>query len=273
MDVMDGMIERAERGYVCAIAVHALMVARHDPEMRAALHGSSLNVPDGRPLVWALNLLGDKLPDRVYGPELMDALLRARRASAATRCGCTAATTRRRWTGSCRALERALPGHRDRRRLVAAPPPADRRRGSARSRGGSTPTAPTSSGSAIGVPKQEKWMARMRPRLEAPRAGRRRRRVRLPRRACKRQAPAWMQRRGLEWLFRLSQEPRRLVRATCATTRRSWRRSRASTCARGGDRVGSVLYHRAGVSPTIPPGPSSTTSPWSASAASACRSR
>jgi N-acetylglucosaminyldiphosphoundecaprenol N-acetyl-beta-D-mannosaminyltransferase len=62
----------------------------------------------------------------------------------------------------------------------------------------------------IGVPKQEKWMAQMRPLLEAPvlvgvgaafdfLAGR------------KRQAPPWMQRRGLEWLFRLSQEPRRLL--------------------------------------------------------------
>jgi N-acetylglucosaminyldiphosphoundecaprenol N-acetyl-beta-D-mannosaminyltransferase len=62
----------------------------------------------------------------------------------------------------------------------------------------------------IGVPKQEKWMARMRPLLEAPvlvgvgaafdfLAGR------------KKQAPPWMQRRGLEWLFRLSQEPRRLL--------------------------------------------------------------
>jgi N-acetylglucosaminyldiphosphoundecaprenol N-acetyl-beta-D-mannosaminyltransferase len=63
----------------------------------------------------------------------------------------------------------------------------------------------------IGVPKQEKWMARMRDRLEAPvlvgvgaafdfHAGL------VP------QAPALMQRLGLEWLFRLAQEPRRLWR-------------------------------------------------------------
>ena len=62
----------------------------------------------------------------------------------------------------------------------------------------------------LGVPKQELWMAHMRPRLQAPvlvgvgaafdfLAGR------------KRQAPAWMQARGLEWLFRLSQEPLRLL--------------------------------------------------------------
>jgi N-acetylglucosaminyldiphosphoundecaprenol N-acetyl-beta-D-mannosaminyltransferase len=62
----------------------------------------------------------------------------------------------------------------------------------------------------LGVPRQEKWMARMRPRLEAPvlvgvgaafdfHAG------------LVRQAPAAMQRLGLEWLFRVSQEPRRLA--------------------------------------------------------------
>lgn len=63
----------------------------------------------------------------------------------------------------------------------------------------------------IGVPKQEKWMAAMRPRLNAPvlvgvgaafdfHAG------------LIAQAPPWMQARGLEWLFRLSREPRRLAR-------------------------------------------------------------
>jgi N-acetylglucosaminyldiphosphoundecaprenol N-acetyl-beta-D-mannosaminyltransferase len=61
----------------------------------------------------------------------------------------------------------------------------------------------------IGAPKQEKWMARMRSRLDAPvlvgvgaafdfHAG------------LVAQAPAWMQRLGLEWLFRLGTEPRRL---------------------------------------------------------------
>src|SRR4051794_40823670 len=71
MDVMDGMIARRERGYVCAVAVHAVTVAHHDDEMKAALLGSSLTVPDGMPLVWAANLLGENLPHRVYGPELM----------------------------------------------------------------------------------------------------------------------------------------------------------------------------------------------------------
>ena len=62
----------------------------------------------------------------------------------------------------------------------------------------------------IGVPKQEKWMVRMRDRLEVPvmcavgaafdfHAGR------------VSQAPRWMQERGLEWTYRIAQEPRRLL--------------------------------------------------------------
>ena len=59
------------RGYVCVCNVHTVMAAREDAELRAALLGSSLNVPDGQPLVWAMNALGHSLSDRVYGPELM----------------------------------------------------------------------------------------------------------------------------------------------------------------------------------------------------------
>ena len=77
---MDQLIERRERGYVCAAPVHALMVAQDDPEMLAALRGATMVVPDGMPVVWAANLLGERLDDRVYGPELM---LRYSRHSAA----------------------------------------------------------------------------------------------------------------------------------------------------------------------------------------------
>ena len=72
MDVMDGLIARGEHGYVCAVAVHAVMVAQRDPEMAAALAGSALTVPDGMPLVWAANLLGEETLD----PELLDRVVR-----------------------------------------------------------------------------------------------------------------------------------------------------------------------------------------------------
>jgi N-acetylglucosaminyldiphosphoundecaprenol N-acetyl-beta-D-mannosaminyltransferase len=208
MDEMDAIVDGHARGYVCAIAVHALMASRHDLELRAALEQASLVVPDGRPLVWALNALGERLTDRVYGPELM-----ARYCARAPEHG------RRVWLyggatpAAVDALERTLrdrfpgiviagrhsPPHRplniDEETEIAARIDDDRA---------------DVVFVGLGAPKQEKWMARMRPRLEAPLlvgvgaafdfiAG------------LKRQAPAWMQRRGLEWAFRLSQEPVRLL--------------------------------------------------------------
>ena len=121
MNVMDGMVARRERGYVCAVAVHAVMVGQHDPEMRAALTGSTLTVPDGMPLVWAANSLGERLHNRVYGPELMSRY-----------CGRCAERGHRVWLYGGRdqgslmqlALQPAPPppGHRDRRRLRAPVP-------------------------------------------------------------------------------------------------------------------------------------------------------
>ena len=75
--VMDRLIERRERGYVCAAPVHALMVAQDDPEMLAALRGSTMVVPDGMPVVWAANLLGERLARSRLRPRADAALLAA----------------------------------------------------------------------------------------------------------------------------------------------------------------------------------------------------
>jgi N-acetylglucosaminyldiphosphoundecaprenol N-acetyl-beta-D-mannosaminyltransferase len=208
MDVMDGMIERGERGYVCAVAVHAVMVAQSDAEMRSALLGSTLTVPDGMPLVWAANLMGENLPNRVYGPELM-----------------------RRYNERCRDRGHRvwLYGGRDQGSLAQLATNLHRTNPGIKVVGGySPPFRPLTAAEedeiarqidaarpdvlwvGIGVPKQEKWMARMRERLEVPvmcavgaafdfHAGR------------ISQAPAWMQQRGLEWTYRIAQEPRRLL--------------------------------------------------------------
>jgi len=208
MEAMDAMIDRRERGYVCAVAVHAVMVAQTDPEMRAALRGSSLIVPDGMPLVWAANLLGEDLPNRVYGPELM-----------------------RRYNDRC--AERGhrvwLYGGRDQGSLVQLALSLRRKHPGIKIVGGYSPpfrplredeeemiveqvngARPDILWVGIGVPKQEKWMAQMRDRLDVPvmcgvgaafdfHAGR------------ISQAPRWMQERGLEWTYRIAQEPRRLL--------------------------------------------------------------
>jgi N-acetylglucosaminyldiphosphoundecaprenol N-acetyl-beta-D-mannosaminyltransferase len=207
MDVMDRMIETGERGYVCAVAVHVLMVARDDPETRAALLSSSLNVPDGQPLRWALSALGHRLSDRVYGPQLMERY-------------CRRAGERRRRVWLCggqheealarlaQTLEHRFPGIEI---AGASAPPHRSLTDIENEELGQRINAdrPDIVWVGLGAPRQEKWMAQMRPRLEAPvLAGVGAAFDFLP--GLKKQAPDWMQRRGLEWLFRLSQEPRRL---------------------------------------------------------------
>src|SRR3954453_4291154 len=71
MDWMDATIGSKKRGYVCVAAVHTVMVCQEDEELREAVLKSDLTVPDGQPLVWAMNALGHPLSSRVYGPELM----------------------------------------------------------------------------------------------------------------------------------------------------------------------------------------------------------
>jgi N-acetylglucosaminyldiphosphoundecaprenol N-acetyl-beta-D-mannosaminyltransferase len=208
IEAMDGMVATRERGYVCAVAVHALTVGYDDPEMGDALSGATLVLPDGMPVVWAANLLGAKLNDRVYGPELM---LRYN-----DRC---AERGHRVW----------LYGGRDQGSLVQLALNLRKRHPGINIVGGYSPpfrpmtaeeedalveqineARPDVLWIGIGVPKQEKWMARMRERLDVPvmcavgaafdfHAGR------------ISQAPSWMQERGLEWIYRIAQEPRRLL--------------------------------------------------------------
>src|SRR3954454_8296048 len=71
LDWIDATVRSGHRGYICVAAVHTVMVSQEDAELHSAVVGSDLTVPDGQPLVWALNLLGHSLPDRVYGPDLM----------------------------------------------------------------------------------------------------------------------------------------------------------------------------------------------------------
>jgi N-acetylglucosaminyldiphosphoundecaprenol N-acetyl-beta-D-mannosaminyltransferase len=207
MDWMDATIASRGRGYVCVAAVHTVMVCREDPELREAVLNSDLTVPDGQPLVWAMNALGHDLSSRVYGPELMERY-----------CERSALTGARIF----------LYGGRNQGALVQLALNLRRRFPGVKIVGGYSPpyrdlTAEEEQAIVdeinhskadvvwvgIGVPKQEKWMAAFRDRLEAPvlvgvgaafdfHAGL------VP------QAPDWMQRTALEWAYRLAHEPRRL---------------------------------------------------------------
>jgi N-acetylglucosaminyldiphosphoundecaprenol N-acetyl-beta-D-mannosaminyltransferase len=209
LDWIDAVVADGARGYVCVAATHTVMACREDPELRAAVTGADFTVPDGQPLVWALKLLGHPLEDRVYGPELMD-----RACARAAQSGQRIYLYGGRNPGALAQLARVLRLRHPGLKLVGgyAPPfrelePDEEARIAADINAARADVV----WFGIGVPKQEKWMARMRDRLDAPvligvgaafdfHAGL------IP------QAPATMQRLGLEWLFRLVQEPRRLWR-------------------------------------------------------------
>jgi N-acetylglucosaminyldiphosphoundecaprenol N-acetyl-beta-D-mannosaminyltransferase len=206
---IDDIVAARERGYVGVANVHSVMAAAEDPELRRALLRSSLNVPDGMPLVWALNLLGHSLRDRVYGPELM-ARACARAADSGQRFYLYGGRNQGALVQLALNLRTRYPGIR----IVGGYSPPHRPLSDEEEDQIAREINATGADVVwvgIGVPKQEKWMAAMRGRLDAPlligvgaafdfHAGL------VP------QAPPRLQSAGLEWLYRLVQEPRRLWR-------------------------------------------------------------
>jgi len=193
---------------VCVTSVHGLMIAREDAGFRQVLNGADVVTPDGMPVVWALRSFGERRQERVYGPTLMLEL-----------CRMAAGDGLRIFLFGSRpevlpALERNL---RNRFPALAiagsySPPfrpmTADE---AAQTQRLIQEAAPDVIFVGISTPKQERWMWEHRNLFPGVvligvgaafdfHAGR------------VRQAPNWMQRRGLEWAFRLMSEPRRLWR-------------------------------------------------------------
>jgi N-acetylglucosaminyldiphosphoundecaprenol N-acetyl-beta-D-mannosaminyltransferase len=209
LDWIDAAAETGHRGYVCVAATHTVMACQEDAELREAVLGADFTVPDGQPLVWALNALGAGLGDRVYGPDLME-----RACARAARTGRRFYLYGGRNQGALVELTRTLRLQHPGLKIVGGHAPPFRPLSDAEEDAivaDINRAQPDVVWVGIGVPKQEKWMARLRDRLDAPvlvgvgaafdfHAGL------IP------QAPAWMQRAGLEWMFRLVQEPRRLWR-------------------------------------------------------------
>ncbi len=196
--------------YVCPTSVHGLVEGWRDPAFRAILAAAALVVPDGVPLVWLGRLKGQRHMTRVFGPDLMIEVCR-RTAEAGQR-------VRHFFYGGAPGVAEELA-----RRLTArfagldvvgyaAPPFRDL----AADEVAATADTINRSGAdlvwvGLGTPKQERWAAAMRSRLHAKvlvtvgaafdyHTGRLRR------------APRVMQRAGLEWAYRLAQEPGRLWR-------------------------------------------------------------
>ncbi len=193
---------------ITALATHGLMTAVREPEFRQLVDDIDIVVPDGQPVRWALNHFHRAgLPDRVYGPKLALALCAEaeRQGLSVFLFGSTEKTVR--------LLEREL-----RRRypaLVLAGVQPDRFREATPEEDESDVSRINSSGAHIvlvgrGCPRQERWVSSHRGRIRAALVavgaafdyigGT----LPLP--------PPWMQAAGLEWLYRLWRDPRRLWR-------------------------------------------------------------
>ena len=206
VDIADRWISRRVCGYICVTGVHGVMEAQSDLEFRDILNHAFLNTPDGMPMSWVGRLQGFSQMDRVYGPEFM-----------AEMCRLSLDRGYRHFLyggqpGVAELLKEALQKKYPGLQVVGTytPPFRDLTReeeDTLFSRVWSS--RPHIVWVGLGTPKQERFMARYLDQLGVPllagvgaafdyHTGR------------IRDCPRWMKRSGLQWLHRLSQDPRRL---------------------------------------------------------------
>lgn len=192
---------------IAATATHPITAARRDPAFRETLASQDLILPDGMPLIWVMNRrLPHRLSDRVYGPTFMLRLLTATQGEPWSHF--FLGGTNEMLAG----LEKNLRQKFSSLRIAGtySPPFVGWDAGEdARILEMIRASGANFVWIGLGSPKQERWVARLKAQLPpavyiavgaafAFHAG------------LLKQAPMWMQRRGLEWLFRLLAEPRRL---------------------------------------------------------------
>ncbi|MEM7410751.1 MAG: WecB/TagA/CpsF family glycosyltransferase [Myxococcota bacterium] len=209
LEATERILEMAETGggMSCIANVHMVMEAWDDPGFRRVVNDAELVTPDGVPLVWSLRALGIPDASRVYGPDLTPVVCAEaeRRGVPVGFLGGTPAVLET----LCQELKQRFPALE----IAFAHSPA----------WAPAPTAPDTelvqdiedSGAQVlfvglGCPKQERWMSVYRESLSCALVGVGAAFDFLA--GEKAQAPAWLQRAGLEWAFRLACEPRRLWR-------------------------------------------------------------
>jgi N-acetylglucosaminyldiphosphoundecaprenol N-acetyl-beta-D-mannosaminyltransferase len=205
LDAMQAAIDQKHKGFICLAPAHNLMAGWRDKEVRNAINRSVLTVPDGMGTVWFLRALGHNA-GRVYGPDLLLAAVK-RGAPLGWRhafVGGSEATV-------AKLGERLTANSPDIKIAGMLVPPFDAKLDDEVMAKALNAQEADILWVALGSPRQELWMAEMSSSLKATLlvgvgaafdflAG------------TKPQAPAWTQRTGLEWLFRLLTEPRRLWR-------------------------------------------------------------
>lgn len=205
---MESWIQTRSPNYVCVTGVHGVMESRRDPRLRDIHNAAGMVTPDGMPLVWLSRAAGFRTVERVYGPDLMLGFCRLSQSKG----------YRHFLYGGADGVPERLAHHLKERfpglRIVGSHSPPFRplsREEDEREVRMINEAEPDVIWVGLSTPKQERWMASHVGRLRASvlvgvgaafdfHAG------------LKRQAPGWMQRSGLEWLFRLLSEPSRLWR-------------------------------------------------------------
>ncbi|NIM96328.1 MAG: WecB/TagA/CpsF family glycosyltransferase [Anaerolineales bacterium] len=208
IETIQGWIDNREPHYVCVTPAHSIMECYNDPALRPIFNHSGLTTPDGMSIVWLLKLNGHRHVERVYGPDLMHAVCK-HSLNHGYRHYFYGGTP-----GVVEDLETTLKEQYPGLKVVGSysPPFGALDKEEEDQITDHIKTAnPDILWVGISSPRQEIWMAEHLSTLNVPvligvgaafdfLSGR------------KPQAPKWMQRSGLEWLFRLTNEPGRLWR-------------------------------------------------------------
>lgn len=208
VQLLRAALAAGRRGYVTITGVHGVIESQADPELRRIHNRSLLSTPDGMPMVWLGRLAGHRTMERVYGPDLMERVFAWTQQSGHTHY----------FYGGADGVAEQLQARLEQRfpgvRVVGRYTPPFRPLNEAELTALQAEVArlrPDFFWVGLSTPKQERFMAAHLDKLDAQimvgvgaafdfHAGK------------VKQAPRWIQRSGLEWLFRLWQEPRRLWR-------------------------------------------------------------
>jgi N-acetylglucosaminyldiphosphoundecaprenol N-acetyl-beta-D-mannosaminyltransferase len=208
LSMIDNWITRRESAYVTITGVHGVMESQGNEDIRKIHNRAGMVTPDGMPLVWLGRYYNHKNIKRVYGPDLMLTICE----------NSTSKGYRHYFYGGNEGVPELLKANLERKfpgiQVVGTYSPPFRSLNDEETESivkAINSAKPDIVWVGLSTPKQERWMAEHVDRLEGTvligvgaafdfNAG------------LKKQAPFWMQKSGLEWLFRLLTEPKRLWR-------------------------------------------------------------
>lgn len=200
---IEGWVSARKKTYVCVAPVSTLVDCQKDVQYKHVVNQAGMVTPDGMPVVWLGRTKGSRTIERTYGPDLLNAV-------------CHSAQHRHFFYGGLSStldlLEKELKSRYPHLNIVGKISPDFMPEARIESREvieRINRARPDILWVGLGSPKQDFWMSLHRPLLDVP--------VMIGVGAAfdflsgvKPQAPRWMQRSGLEWIFRLVSEPRRL---------------------------------------------------------------